>query len=168
MDASYGKRRLDWKWLQAWMVARLPRQRTLEDARGVITALYPKQKLEKWKYAKCSFWRERLLARFRMGVLPSRSWACSMKLAETALCRHCHEDEETMDHLLLYCDEVDRDNLVEVWYRVLDFQEDITLKAVSKVLKHDFRRRMLEEALIHFIRINNLSRNGEEFQKNTL
>lgn len=97
-----------------------------------------------------------MLARFRMGVLPTRAWAFSMRLSASAVCRHCHEDEETMDHLLLYCDEVDREDLCAAWFQELEFEEDFTLEAISRVLKLDFRRIVLENALIGFIRKNNL------------
>ena len=97
-----------------------------------------------------------MLARFRMGVLPTRAWAYSMRLSENEVCRHCREEKETMDHLLLHCDEVDREEIVQVWYEELEFEEDMTLSAVSHVLKNDFRRVLLEKALIDFIRKNNL------------
>lgn len=154
--SSSGKRRLDYHWLECWRGAGICRQNRREDALSRVFEIYPKQKPKKWKYFTGSFWRERMLARFRMGVLPTRAWAYSMRLSASDVCRHCHEDEETMDHLLLYCDEVDRDDLCIVWFRELEFQVDFTLEAISNVLKFDFRRTVLENALIGFIRKNNL------------
>jgi hypothetical protein len=50
-----------------------------------------------------------------MGVLPTRSWAFSMKLSDSNLCRHCFLHEETFDHFLTECSVLNRDELVRTW-----------------------------------------------------
>ena len=94
--------------LQIWLDANLPTEnlnitvmRTL-----VLNSLAPKKKSNPLKY--WSSWKvERLIARIRMGVLPCKSWAKSMKLDFSDLCRHCTAHVETLDHLFGNCEALD-------------------------------------------------------------
>lgn len=54
-------------------------------------------KVDHTKY-RGDFWEERLLARIRMGVLPTKKWALRLGLEQNSCCRHCKLDEETAQH----------------------------------------------------------------------
>jgi len=157
-DASLnpGTYRLDCNWLEQWMMAGIARQRSREEALSFVFHVYPRTKKKKWKYFTGSFWRERMMARFRMGVLPTRAWAFSMKLSVTDECRHCHQEQETIDHLLVRCCAVNRNALMSVWHTVLEMESDFSAEGVSNFLNNDFRRSALEQELITFIRMNDL------------
>ena len=67
-------------------------------------------KVDHTKY-RGDFWEERLLARIRMGVLPTKKWASRLGLEQNSRCRHCKLDEETAQHLFLECPLIIKDAL---------------------------------------------------------
>lgn len=74
--------------------------------------LVPRNKFDKHKYFG-DFWKEKLLARIRMGVLPTECWAQSMRLCDSDVCRHCHSTQETIVHLFENCPALNYSQLIQ-------------------------------------------------------
>jgi hypothetical protein len=145
---------LSMKWLEVWNYFHLPRAPDIRNALLLVYQAAPSQPRSRWKYHQ-DFWIERLLARVRMGVLPTRSWAFSMKLSDSNLCRHCFLHEETFDHFLTECSVLNRDELVRTWPS--DYGP-LTLSSLRLVFKEPLHlsRTTLEQSFIRFVRMNDL------------
>jgi exonuclease III len=143
------------KWLEAWSFHELPRSPDIASAMEIVYRITPKRPKIKWKY-KGDFWKERLLARFRMGVLPTRSWAQSMKLSHTSFCRHCNETEETIEHLLCCCPHVNRISFENLWNTLSP--NVLSWTSLRAYLKNGLspQREVLEDSLIVFVKQNQL------------
>ena len=68
--------------------------------------MLPRRRREKGKCKK-SFWKERLLSRVRMGLLPTRSWAFDMKFTSRDNYKHCGTHSESLDYLFGDCTAID-------------------------------------------------------------
>ena len=108
-----------------------------------------------WKYHR-DFWKERTLARIRMGVLPTRKWAHKMKLSKSDKCRHCAEEVETIEHLFF-----DKCSKLNVHF-CLWMHSIFSVGKVQEVLKDEEResREVLERALLRKIKQTNLFKKG--------
>ena len=73
----------------------------------IYKEICPKKRNNKNKYWTKSFWKEKVCSRIRLGVLPTKVWAYSMKLDASPLCRHCLNELETLDHLFESCPALD-------------------------------------------------------------
>lgn len=135
-----------------------------DAALDLLRAISPhKKKQDQWKYHKLLPWKERTLARFRMGVIPTQAWANELSLSASSLCRHCGLFTETADHLILpACPRLDYSLLRTVWRRMSistpglpdspSFQDLQTLlKDPTNIYHSD-----LEESLLKFITDNHL------------
>jgi exonuclease III len=145
---------LSMKWLEVWNFFHLPRAPDIRHALLLVYQAAPSQPRSRWKYHQ-DFWIERLLARVRMGVLPTRSWAFSMRLSDSNLCRHCFLHEETFDHLLTECPVLNRDELFRTWP---SHYGSLTLSSIRLVFKEPLHtlRNSLEQSIIRFVRMNDL------------
>jgi exonuclease III len=143
------------RWLEAWSFHELPRSPDISSALEIVYRITPKRLKQKWKYTG-DFWKERLLVRIRMGVLPTRAWALSMKLSESALCRHCNACDETMDHLLSQCENLDYSLLHTYWNTISS--NLINLENIQVILKNGLhpQRAILEDSLLNFVKLNQL------------
>jgi hypothetical protein len=146
------------KWIEIWSHFELPRAPDIANCYSIITIRLPKKKKEKHKYWK-DFWKERTLARIRMGVLPTRSWAKSMNLATDNLCRHCQQSEETLDHLFNQCSHLNY-LLLESFQRSVENLScfRLSFNVIRNILLSTEKvlRRNLENALLEFIKSNDL------------
>ena len=94
--ANRGQRRRKWTFprlYSTWEASNLPAiwnivPNNWKDVYMAIQTYAPrKKKKREWMYHD-DFWRERMLARFRAKVLPTRAWAYSMKLHPNPYCCH--------------------------------------------------------------------------------
>jgi hypothetical protein len=107
---------------------------------------------KKRRRARISYRNEVILARFRMGFLPSRQWATRVGLSENPLCRHCGGTEETSSHLF-QCQFVPFPDQ-------LDKYSFVSLKDISKALSQESDTFQLENDILRYVASNNLFRLG--------
>ena len=120
--------------------------------RGLMKSFH-KEKLM-YKYRN-NFWEECLLGRCRMNVLPTKAWAHSMRLEYSANCRHCHAEEETIDHLFYRCLALDTEmflNHVNIAGKIYEWNE---IRENLKNPRSPLRGRF-EKCIIEYTRNNNL------------
>ena len=146
---------------QIWMDANLPItvgqliEANFCDVAEMIEQRWPKTKEVKTKYLD-DFWCERLMARIRVGVLPTRSWAFKMRLSKSYLCRHCGEVEETVEHLFDgSCSKINTEELQKVG--MFSFQ-DVKSHLWSFQSKDACQDVM--QAVVKFVKYNNLWKKG--------
>jgi hypothetical protein len=91
-----------------WLGAGLPLTdfHPLEVKSIILDEIAPRMSRDRAKYWE-DHWKERVMARVRMGVLPTRVWAKSMRLCQSDLCRHCGLSCESLDHLFGHCPSLD-------------------------------------------------------------
>ena len=112
----------------------------------------PKKKRDKWKYREC-FYEERMLARMRVGVLPTERWAWRLKQVDTPACRHCGNYEETIEHLFEFkCEQLN--------YHVLVPYLDKSWEDMRRILNERMNpsRVDLESRLLEFVQLNDVFR----------
>jgi hypothetical protein len=142
------------KWLEAWNFFHLPRCPNIISAIAILRRASPARPKLSWKYHG-DFWIERLLARTRMGVLPTREWAASMKLTDSPRCRHCLDALESIDHLLSECYVIERSALLAAWPPTLGNFSFESLRILLKNPRHP-NFTTFQKAFIEFVRNNNL------------
>jgi hypothetical protein len=119
--------------------------------------LFPKQQRDSRKYFGDS-WKEKLMSRIRMGVLPTQAWAKSMRLSTSDRCRHCGFESETLPHLFGNCSAVSYEDLNHELERVVqvavswDSIRDLALKTEEESYP-DFCR-----AVFRFVKSSKLFR----------
>jgi len=140
-------------WHELWEYYAIPTAPNIAAALSIIRyrVRHPKHP---WKYHHHWFWKERTLARIRMGCTPTRVWAYKVGLAASPLCRHCASAEETWSHLFRECPSLDQ-SFALYWDLNYDlpFSEDNvrdTLKKKSPKL------RALEDNICRFIEVNHV------------
>jgi hypothetical protein len=100
---------------------------------------------------RISFKNELTLARFRMGRIPSRSWAKRLRLSQDSNCRHCGSFEETSDHLL-NCPVLDYSDFTNSYFSMTELSE-----ALNQNTADTFE---LENSILKFIARNDLFKMG--------
>lgn len=144
-------------WISNWSNFDIHRARDINKAYQTINLRLSKKRKDKTKYFK-NFWKERLLARIRMNVIPTRSWAFSLRLSDSSTCRHCGIEEETANHLFSNCNVLDY-NIFENYYFENSFlSEPLNFTTIRELLRSppEKYRIDLEEKIITFVRENNL------------
>ena len=132
--------------VQVWIDEHLPdfgviQTKEFEEVAEMIEQqlLRPLKKMSKYHG---DFWKERMLARIRVGVLPTRSWARSMRLARHDDCRHCKNEEETLEHLF----EGGCPKLISDELGLLNEASIYELRTILKYSNDDQEVRRVEEA----------------------
>ena len=120
-----------------------------------IETYAPRRKKKKRHVYHGNFWKERLLARLRAKVIPSRSWAFSLRLSRDSRCRHCGEDNEDIEHLFGgKCSKLNYVGLPPEFminaYDALDY-----LSSPEKVLREYF-----ETCVVRFVKSNEVFKRG--------
>jgi hypothetical protein len=144
-------------WISNWSSFDIHRASDINKAYQTINLRLSKKRKDKTKYFK-NFWKERLLARIRMNVIPTRSWAFSLRLSDTSFCRHCGIEEETAYHLFASCTVLDYSILENYYYENSFLTEPLNFTTIRDLLKSppENHRLDLEEKIILFVRENNL------------
>ena len=125
------------------------------DVAEMIEKRWPRAKKVKTKYLD-DFWCERLMARIRVGVLPTRSWAFQMRLSKSNLCRHCGEVEETVEHLFDgSCPKINTEELQKVG--MFSFQD---VKSHLWNFQSKYACQDVMQAVVRFVKYNNLWKKG--------
>jgi hypothetical protein len=135
---------------------------TWESALELLKNISPHRKKEPWKFHEHQAWKERTLARFRMGTLPTQDWAHLLGLTPTPTCRHCGVYVETTTHLLQACPTLDYSALRSAWRKT-----SISTPGLSPTVNPQELQALLndhaniyhldlEEGLIQFVKDNNL------------
>ena len=114
--------------------------------KDILDKLPPRPK----RRSRRSFKNEVYLARFRMGKIPTRFWAASMRLCDTPLCRHCDLVLENDDHWFFDCSSIDYSPLI-----LYNFE---CLPDISDSLNCWENTFDLENAILRFIYFNDLFR----------
>lgn len=143
-------------WLEAWSHFDIPRAPNIDIVTMRIRNFYSLPvTFNATHYG--DFWKERILARFRMEVIPTRSWAKSVRLSSTDLCRHCHLEIETNEHLLNYCSSLDYTALHPLFELENEYSH-LTIETISGWLRspQSSIRLCTESALLDFCSTNNL------------
>ncbi len=133
----------------------LPRAPDIASAHAIVHEHSPSRPFQPWKYHS-DFWKERLLARFRMGVLPTRAWAHSMKLCHSPLCRHCDISIESMDHLLSGCSMLDYHTLFNEWNLLSNEMFHFGSLRTILINENHPSRIHLEQVIFDFVKLNKL------------
>ena len=111
---------------QLWMDSNLPITNldVVDLRKRIVQDLVPRKRSESAKY--WSVWKtESLLSRVRMGVLPTKLWAKSMKLDDSDVCRHCKTASESVNHLFGECPALDYTEFkFSNWNTLLDVAKD--------------------------------------------
>ena len=143
-------------WLEAWSHFDIPRAPNIEIVILRIRIFYSLPvSFNSTHYG--DFWKERILARFRMEVIPSRSWAKSVRLSPTDICRHCNLHEESDEHLLNHCPSLDY-TAMEPLHEFENYDDLFTLEKISAWLRstQSSIRLTTEDAIYAFCKSNNL------------
>jgi hypothetical protein len=117
------------------------------------------------KRSRVSFRNEVILARFRMGYIPTRLWATRVGLSDNPLCRHCNECDESAYHLI-HCAAIPFPSLLDEYSFLLP-------KDISEALTQSHDTFQVENSILEFVARNNLFRLGNaspsdlESQSNT-
>ena len=125
-----------------------------EQAKRAVYRLIPRKR---WHRVRKLFEEERLIARCRMSVLPTREWLCFL-FPRTAIptCRHCHLEVEYIEHLFFDCSSLDQSEFREVWNSLSS--ETFSTWAMAQLLR-DFESPKsldLEEAIVKFVKENDV------------
>ena len=128
--------------------SRIQQEAESVECLDMIDRLIPMRIPKRWKFKKRR-WVGRTLARFRVGVLPTRKWAYELKLDKSPYCRHCGIVVESANHLLKECHSIDYSKLRSFY--------GLGLHEMSMVLKSETKdRKILEDVLIDFVSDTNL------------
>jgi hypothetical protein len=141
-------------WMECWSQFELHRSPNIDLARARIAMdlIFTKRH---WKYRKDN-WEERTLSRIRMQVLPTRSWAVSVSLTESPLCRHCNSAEETADHLFFTCAVINMEKMIEFQQEYPDLLIGNFVDLANLMNVDSKARPSLENAALQHIRLNKL------------
>jgi hypothetical protein len=144
-------------WISIWSHFELPRAPNISKAYQLVALRVPKATKDKTKYFK-DFWKERLMARIRMNVLPTREWAFSLRLSATPSCRHCGHHTESLDHLFNQCTALDYSSLEEFYFNSSLVSGILSFNVIREILLSPIypARIQLEESIFQFVRCNNL------------
>jgi hypothetical protein len=144
-------------WISIWSHFELPRAPNITKAYQLVALRVPKATKDKTKYFK-DFWKERLMARIRMNVLPTREWAFSLRLSASPSCRHCGQQTESLDHLFNQCEALDYSSLEEFYINSSLVSGILTFNVIREILLSPLcpDRIQLQESLCEFVRCNNL------------
>ena len=114
---------LGWAMNLAWTKFGITRLDLLRNGRSIW--LTKKQELRNYSNPKKppwtrlnSYWKERMLFRIRVGVLPTKAWACLTHQADSDICRHCKHEVEDLDHLFGKCESLQYSELEGLGFRV--------------------------------------------------
>lgn len=143
-------------WLESWTHFDIPRAPNIEIVTLRIRTFYMAP-VRYYNPFHGDFWKERLLARFRMQVLPTKTWAVSVRLSTTDTCRHCQQDPESTEHLLNYCPSLDYETM-EPLKQLENYNGLFNLEKISVWLRstQSSTRLMTEDAIFDFCKRNNL------------
>jgi hypothetical protein len=143
------------QWISIWQEFELPRAPNIEKANLLVRTKFQFKRVL-WKYRE-GFWEERTLSRLRMGIIPSRFWAFSVKLSDSPLCRHCESFNESNDHLFYNCSALDYTSLREFYSYLNVLNLPFNFDSISLLLRDSrFNRSAVENCLLQFIRNNSL------------
>jgi hypothetical protein len=109
--------------------------------------------IAQFKYRK-DFWQERLLARCRMNVLPTKQWAFSIRIDPDETCRHCNLETESIRHLFFECSV-----LQQILTNKLDTMGwNLAWDEIRQHLKskNSRKRAVLEKCLIEHAKVNEI------------
>ena len=122
--------------------------------RELVEAAVEKPEKQRWKFVG-DRWEERVLARLRVGVLPTNAWRVKLGLLKDVKCRHCQSHEETIEHWLFdHCEKLGSHFRLEQDFGVK------TVEEVRDVLKTEAepRREAMQRCLLDRTRKTDLFR----------